>query len=241
MRHRPRAAGGRHIDDTSLVRLAVGLVLAVTVLAGCNPDPTSGRPPGAGQPAPPFTASIHAVGPGTPWPLSSSWRPGCPVGPADLRAVQVTHWGYDGSPHTGSVVVHASVAPAVRDVFARLYAERFQIERVEPVDAFGGSDAASMAANNTSGYSCRRVAGSTRWSEHAFGTAIDVNPVQNPYVRGSLVEPPAGSAWLDRQPPTPGMIRDGDAVVGAFAAGGFAWGGHWTSAKDHQHFSTSGR
>jgi poly-gamma-glutamate synthesis protein (capsule biosynthesis protein) len=223
------------------MRAVVGLVVAAVLLVGCNPDPTSGRPVPAGEPAPAFTSSIDAAGPGTPWPLASSWRPGCPVGPGDLRAVQVAHWGYDGSVRTGVVIVHASVAPAVRDVFARLYASRFQIERIEPVDAFGGSDAASMAANNTSAFNCRRVAGTTRWSEHAYGTAVDVNPVQNPYVRGGTVDPPAGSAWLDRVSATPGMIRDGDETVAAFAAGGFSWGGHWSSAKDHQHFSTTGR
>jgi hypothetical protein len=221
--------------------MLVGLLLAVAVLAGCNPDPTSGRPPVAGRPVPPFASSIEPVGPGTPWPLDASWRPGCPVAVDHLRAVRVTHWGFDGAARTGVVIVHGWVAGAVRDVFARLYEARFQIERVQPVDAYGGSDAASMAANNTSGFNCRRVAGTTRWSEHANGTAIDVNPVQNPYVRGRLVDPPAGASWLDRGAATPGMIRDGDAVVAAFAAGGFSWGGHWSTAKDHQHFSTSGR
>ena len=109
------------------------------------------------------------------------------------------------------------------------------------VEAFGGSDDASMAANNTSAFNCRKATGGTSWSEHSYGRAIDVNPVQNPYVKGSLVLPQSGSAYVDRSRTIPGMIRAGDAVVRAFAAQGWAWGGTWTSLKDYQHFSTTGR
>jgi hypothetical protein len=219
----------------------VGLALMVLVtLAACNPDPTTGRPPAGGAVAP-YRAAIHRVGPGTAWTLSASWRPGCPVGPDALRLVELTHWGYDGTARTGRLVVAASLTDEVIDVFRRLYEARFQIERMEPVDGFAGSDDASMAANNTSAFNCRLVARTTTWSEHSYGTAIDVNPVQNPYVRNGVADPPAGSEWLDRAWATPGMIRDGDSVVEAFAAAGFRWGGHWTTVKDYQHFSTSGR
>lgn len=222
------------------MRRVVATLLLVLVVAACNPDPTTGRPP-AGTPSVAFRSAIHLVGPGTPWPLTSSWRAGCPVAPAGLRLVEVTHWGYDGRARTGRIVVATNLATKTAAVFRALYAQRFQIQRMEPVDAFGGSDARSMAANNTSGFNCRAVAGTSTWSEHAFGTAIDVNPVQNPWVSKGVVDPPAGSSWLDRKSPTPGMIIAGDATVRAFSAQGFKWGGLWTTKKDYQHFSTSGR
>jgi hypothetical protein len=99
-----------------------------------------------------------------------------------------------------------------------------------------------MAANNTSAFNCRFVSGTARWSEHAYGRAIDINPVQNPYVSSSgRASPPAGAAYVDRSRRAPGMIHAGDAVVRAFAAVGWGWGGSWRGVKDYQHFSASGR
>jgi hypothetical protein len=118
---------------------------------------------------------------------------------------------------------------------------RFPIERMELVDNYGGSDDASMAANNTSAFNCRPVAGTNRWSEHAFGRAIDINPVQNPYVAGGRVSPPNGAPFVNRAVGAPGLIRSGDVVVQAFAAVGWGWGGNFSSSRDYQHFSASGR
>ncbi|GIU89623.1 MAG: hypothetical protein KatS3mg010_0722 [Acidimicrobiia bacterium] len=171
----------------------------------------------------------------------SSWRPGCPVPLESLRHLTVRHWGFDGRAHTGELVVHADAVDAMRRVFRSLWDARFPVERMRLVDDYGGSDDASMAANNTSAFNCRLATGSSRWSEHAYGRAIDVNPVQNPYVAGGRVAPPAGAAYLDRSLPAPGVIRDGDAVVQAFAALGWGWGGHFRSVKDYQHFSATGR
>jgi len=112
---------------------------------------------------------------------------------------------------------------------------------MEPVDAFGGDDDRSMAANNTSAFNCRTIAGSSRWSEHAFGRAIDINPVQNPYVRGASVDPPAGATFLDRASGAPGLITADGPVVAAFAKIGWRWGGAWSAGQDYQHFSASGR
>jgi poly-gamma-glutamate synthesis protein (capsule biosynthesis protein) len=113
------------------------------------------------------------------------------------------------------------------------------------VDAYGGDDDRSMAADNTSGTNCRKVRGSRSWSDHAFGTAIDINPVQNPYVTGSRIAPPGSRrfATLDRSPGArvpEGVIRSDDVVVRAFAAIGWEWGGTW-SEPDFQHFSASRR
>ena len=112
----------------------------------------------------------------------------------------MSYWGFDDRPHTGTMIVNAKVVEPVLSVFGSLYAQRFPIRRMEPVDAFGGSDPASMAADNTSAFNCRDAVapGPPRWSVHAYGEAIDVNTVENPYVEGGKVQPAAGSAFLDR-------------------------------------------
>lgn len=173
--------------------------------------------------------------------LYASWRPGCPVGPESLRLLALPFWGFDGESHTGEMVVHRDVAAQVESVFRALYDARFPIERMELVDVYDGSDDASMMANNTSGFNCREITGGGRWSQHSYGRAIDVNPVQNPYVyRDGSVLDPAAARFTDRSLQEPGMIRAGDVVVHAFAGIGWGWGGNFTSTKDYQHFSESG-
>jgi hypothetical protein len=172
--------------------------------------------------------------------LGPSWHPGCPVGPEQLRRVGLTFWGFDNDPHTGTLIVNADAVDAVIAAFRRLYDVRFPIRRMEPVDVYGGDDHASMAADNTSAFNCRFVAGSTRWSAHAYGDAIDVNTVENPYVQtGDYVSPPAGEAYMNRSDVRPGMAYWGGALVDAFAAAGWQWGGRW-SDPDYQHFSSTG-
>jgi D-alanyl-D-alanine carboxypeptidase len=193
---------------------------------------------GAATAPPRFEATVSPVR----WAdLRFSYRAGCPVGPPDLRTLQLGYWGFDGSAHTGKLVVHRRVAKDVVTVFRKLYAARFPIRRMVPVSAYRGSDDASMAADNTSGFNCRFVGGTTRWSMHAYGEAIDFNPVENPYVQGSRVSPPAGRRYLARDDVRPGMVTHGNVVERAFAAAGWKWGGRWTSSRDYQHFSTTGR
>ncbi|MFL5950731.1 MAG: M15 family metallopeptidase [Gaiellaceae bacterium] len=170
-----------------------------------------------------------------------SYRSGCPVAPAELRLVRVTYYGFDGRSHLGALVVNRRVARDVVAVFRRLYAARFPIRRMAPVAAFRGSDDASMAADNTSAFNCRRAVGGSGWSEHAYGTAIDVNPVENPYVLNGHVLPPAGRAYRERSRVRAGMAVSGGVLVGAFASVGWKWGGRWTRSPDYQHFSASGR
>lgn len=203
---------------------------------------------GAPEPTPPPSSSAvtqpepAAVAPVTAAELGATWRPGCPVAPAQLRRVTLTHLGFDARPHRGELIVHQELVPQVIAIFARLYRLDFPIEKMRPAAHYrGGDDELSMADNNTSAFNCRRVAGASTWSEHSYGRAIDINPVQNPYVKGASVDPPAGQDWTDRTSVTPGMIVDGDAVVRAFRDVGWKWGGHWHSAKDYQHFSVSGR
>ncbi|MBW1879265.1 MAG: alpha/beta fold hydrolase, partial [Deltaproteobacteria bacterium] len=122
-----------------------------------------------------------------------SWNPGCPVPLEDLRQLTVAHWGFDGEAHTGVLIVAAESADVFREVFRTAFEVRFPIERMEPVHRYGGDDDRSMAANNTSAFNCRPITGGTSWSQHTYGNAIDINPVQNPYVRGDRVLPPEGS------------------------------------------------
>ena len=172
--------------------------------------------------------------------MGSSWRPGCPVALADLRYVTVTYRGFDGADHDGELVVAATVATDVTAIFHRLYDARYPIASLRLVDDFGADDGASMAADNSSAFNCRPITGGGGFSEHSYGTAIDLNPVQNPYVSGDLVLPEAGRGYLDRAP-GPGVIRPNDPVVNAFAAAGWTWGGTWHGPIDYQHFSQSGR
>jgi hypothetical protein len=111
---------------------------------------------------------------------------------------------------------------------------------MRPVDAYGANDDRSMAADNTSGFNCRFVSGTRRWSMHAYGKAIDVNPVENPYVSGARVQPPAGRAYLDRSNVRPGMAVPGGILVRSLATVGWKWGGRWRGTPDYQHFSTIG-
>ena len=171
-----------------------------------------------------------------------SWRPGCPVPLRDLRLVTATHHGFDGLDHAGRVVVHRDVARRVLDVLRRLYADGFPIRRMVPIDAYGGSDFRSIEADNTSAFNCRFVDGTTRYSEHAYGRAIDVNPIENPYVTSAGATAHADSRpYVRRAPFRPGMAVAGHALVRAFDAVGWGWGGRWSGARDYQHFSASGR
>lgn len=174
--------------------------------------------------------------------LPHSWRPGCPVDPAALRRLELSYWGFDGQPHTGALVVNAGEADKVIGVFRRLYDNRFPIRRMEPIDVYGGSDDASIAADNTAGFNCRNAvaSGPPTWSQHAFGRAIDVNPLENPYLLDGSVLPPAGRDFLDRRDVRPGMAVRGGELVAAFAAAGWSWGGVWAN-PDYQHFSTTGK
>ena len=184
--------------------------------AAPRPRPTPAQPLW-----PAFAAT--ASGPLTLGDVAFSWRPGCPVPPGRLRAIRLSYAGFDGRAHTGEIIVNAAVVHQVIEVFPRLYRARFPIARMAPVDVFRGSDPRSMAADNTSGFNCRYAvaAGPPQWSMHAYGMAIDVNTVQNPYLEpGSRVQPPAGAAYLDRSDIRPGMAYPGGVLVLAFSPAG---------------------
>jgi hypothetical protein len=189
-----------------------------------------------------FHGRVERIGPATRERMTGvSWRPGCPVGLADLRLLRVRHWGFDGDVHRGRLVLHRDVAKGMLGVMRRLFRLRFPIRQMRLVDAYGADDHRSMDADNTSAFNCRFVAGTSSWSEHAYGRAIDLNPIENPYVTDSgYVSPPAGARYANRGRHARGMVHRRGPVVQAFAAAGWQWGGNWAWPKDYQHFSTSG-
>ena len=157
-----------------------------------------------------------------------------------MRTLSIEYWGFDDTVHTGTLVVHERVAAGVTRVFATLLREKFPIRRMEPIDVYGGDDEKSLEADNTAGFNCRRVVGASGgWSAHAYGKAIDVNPVENPYIEGGRIHPRSGAEYVDRSTQRPGMATEGGILVQAFAAEGWQWGGRWKSTPDYQHFSIS--
>jgi D-alanyl-D-alanine carboxypeptidase-like protein len=215
-----------------------GEVLATPAALRDRRLPTVDRlpPPAGGR----FRSTIRPIGPAVRARMGATWRPGCPVGLAELRYVTVGFRGFDGRPHTGELVVDERVAAAVVSVFARLYRARFPIEEMRLVTTADLEAHPTGDGNNTAAFTCRAARKQARWSAHAYGLAVDVNPFQNPYRRGDLVLPELASAYLDRADRRPGMIRPGDAVTRAFAAIGWTWGGSWRSPKDLMHFSATG-
>ena len=168
-----------------------------------------------------------------------SWREGCPVELDDLAYMRIAHWGYDNKVHMGEMIVHQAYAPGLKKVFRELFKKKFPIQRMRLVDEYGGDDNRSMLANNTSAFNCRPMTGyKKKYSKHAWGGAIDVNPLYNPYVkrRGTVVQPEAGRPYVDRSKKAKGLIRKGDVCHKAFSKQGWRWGGLWRTVKDYQHF-----
>ncbi|MDR3527352.1 MAG: M15 family metallopeptidase, partial [Rhizomicrobium sp.] len=168
-----------------------------------------------------------------------------PVGCERLSLVTFSYVDFEGRSHAdGQIVVLDAVAPRLLQIFEALQARGFPIAKAKPVEAYEGDDDASMADNNTSGFNDRPIAGTTRPSLHAYGVAIDLDPVQNPYLTFNgatvTVAPPAGAAYLNRRGNRPGKDQHkglAEEVVTLFAENGFAhWGGDWDDPIDYQHF-----
>lgn len=192
-------------------------------------------------PPPPGDEFLWSIDPITPEVLArSSWVPECPVTLDELSYLTVTHFGFDQRFHTGEMIVNASVAEDIVDVFRQLHEARFPIEQMrvitkEEIDAHPTGD-----WNDTTSFVCRPAVGSTSWSQHAYGFAVDLNPFHNPYLKGDLVLPELASVYTDRDAVRVGMIVPGDVATEAFAGIGWGWGGNWSSLKDWMHFSQSG-
>lgn len=169
-----------------------------------------------------------------------SWHKGCPVPIKRLRVVRVSYHGWDGERQVGRLVVHKDAVGAIINALEAMYDAGFKIHRMYLVDRYDASDRKSMRADNTSAFNCRYMAGTNSWSQHAYGRAIDINPVENPYVSGDHVSPRKGRPYADRSQHAKGMIHRRGAAVRGFKAQGWGWGGKWSSAKDYQHFSATG-
>jgi hypothetical protein len=191
---------------------------------------------------PPEDDVFHStIGPIPPDVLArSSWVPECPVALEELSYLTMSHYGFDQKFHTGEMIVNAAAAEQVVEIFRRLHEARFPIEQMrvitkEEIDAHPTGD-----WNDTTSFVCRPAVGSGSWSQHAYGTGIDINPFHNPYYKGDLVLPELASAYVDRENVRVGMIFEGDVATEGFAEIGWGWGGHWNSLKDWMHFSLSG-
>jgi hypothetical protein len=195
------------------------------------PPPANGR----------FAATVSLVSPEVRARMGESWSPACPVPLEDLRYLTVSFRGFDGEAHTGELVVHASVADDVVEVFRQLFAADFPIEEMRLPTTADLQAPPTGDGNNSASYVCRAARGQTTWSQHAYGLAVDINPFHNPLVKRDLVVPELASAYADRSDVRPGMHVRGGAAVRAFASVGWKWGGDWRSSKDYMHFSQNGR
>ncbi|WP_435772075.1 M15 family metallopeptidase [Nocardioides sp. SYSU DS0651] len=194
---------------------------------------------------PPADGRFHAtIGPVTPQirrRMGETWSPRCPVDLEGLRYVTVTFRGFDGEAHTGELVLAAVEAEDVVSVFRALFRADFPIEEMRLPTTADLEAHPTGDGNNTAALVCRASRGTTTWSAHAYGLAIDINPFLNPYHKGDLVLPELASAYLDRSRRQPGIIRPDSVAVREFARIGWSWGGAWRTLKDYQHFSATGR
>ena len=172
----------------------------------------------------------------------SSYHRGCPVELSDLRLIKVKHHGFDSTTKQGELIVHKNIADEVLTIFDELYDIGYPIKQIIRIDKFKGSDFASIEADNTSAFNCSKATGSGKWSRHSFGKAIDINPIENPYVfRDGRTSHKASYKYINRNiqnPKTPqekAMLLPNSNTVKIFKKHGWRWGGDW-KVKDYQHF-----
>jgi hypothetical protein len=166
-----------------------------------------------------------------------SWHAGCPVPLSQLRLLRLSYWGFDGRQHMGRLVVNANSAGPLLTVFRRLYRLHFPIRSMQPLNTSGDSTA-SFECRDAAPSPCPGSTATGHWSEHAYGEAVDLNPIENPYTGCGITREHASIPYLNRTRQRPGMVTP--AVVAAFRAIGWGWGGDWTGVKDYMHFSQSG-
>ncbi len=161
----------------------------------------------------------------------------CPVTREDLCYMKVLYWGTDKQAHQGELIVNKAIASDLADIFYKLYKASYPIGSIQLIENYGGNDEVSMSNNNTSCFNGRKVAGSDVWSKHAYGLAIDINPLYNPYVGADgIILPISGEAYANREDSFLYKIDENDYAYKLFTSYGFTWGGDWTNNKDYQHF-----
>ncbi len=242
-------AGRRIATLVVLVGVCAGVTQCGSAPPGEPLSPTSSSPTSSSMvrttspsapPAPPspFAPAPAAIGPVTAAQLGATWKPGCPVGPEQLRRVEVNYLGFDKQTHRGELIVHEDVVADVVAIFGQLYELGYPIEKMASVAGYpGAEDELSMRDNNTSAFNCRLLPSGNDWALHAYGRAVDVNPLINPYIDSDgNIEPATAGPYLDRSRTDPAMLHAGDPAVRAFTDRGWRWGGNWRSPKDYQHF-----
>jgi hypothetical protein len=217
-------------------RTAVVTACAAVLVQCASPS----EPPIAPAPVTPTSTAVAGpvVHPVTAAELGASWRSGCPVGPEQLRRVDLEYVGFDGQVHRGALVVHQELVADVIAIFGELRRQGYPIAKMQTPQIYpNAADELSMEDNNTSAFNCRPLPGSTSWSLHAYGRAIDLNPLLNPYIdRTGHVEPATAAAYLNRARTDAGVLHAGDPAVRAFTDRGWTWGGDWHNPIDYQHF-----
>lgn len=165
-----------------------------------------------------------------------SYADECKVPREDLKYLQISHTDFEGKTQVGEMVVNEVIAEDVLDVFRQLFEAKYPIEKIALIDEYNAVDEISMADNNSSAFCFRYINNTTRFSNHAKGMAVDINPLYNPFVKGTHFEPKAAEAYLDRTKDVPYYMDEDDLAVKLFKEKGFTWGGDYKSLKDYQHF-----
>ena len=168
------------------------------------------------------------------------WNDDCPVHYSELTIQKVPYVNFDGFSQIGELLIATTVVESVTLIFEELYHIKFPIHQIKLIDEFSGDDLLSMEANNSSAYNGRRIMNTEKWSSHAYGVAIDINPLQNPYMvfdsdsSSIKVYPSKGLKYVNRGIQKPGMVEE---IVSIFKKHGFTeWGGNWELKPDYHHF-----
>ena len=191
-----------------------------------------------------FQAYIYDISPNLKKKMikDNSWRKGCPVDTIDLRYLKLTHINFDGKDTVGELIVHKNISDNMVSVMKELYTIGYPINQMRLVSEFKGNDWQSIEAGNTSAFNCRKATGSKKWSKHSYGRAIDINPIENPYVsRNGYISHKASIKYKKRRhiedtPSDRAVLLKNDKATLIFKKYGFTWGGDWKSVKDYQHF-----
>lgn len=165
-----------------------------------------------------------------------SYGRGCDVPLSELAYISVPHYNFYGKAVMGEMICNMSIADDLLDIFKGLFDAKYPIERMALIDEYDADDGRSMSDNNSCCFNYRRISGTDRLSKHAFGMAVDINPLYNPYVGRGMILPPEGEAYADRSKKFDYKIDNRDLCYKLFVSHGFTWGGDWGSLKDYQHF-----
>lgn len=179
-----------------------------------------------------FYAACQSITPQIKDRMLYTWHENAPIPLNDLRHLVISHYDFEGNIKQGELVIHKYTVNDLIEIFEQLFQERFPIHSMKLVDEFEGSDDASMEANNSSAFYARRVAGTSRWSNHSWGCAIDINPVQNPFSKETFFCPKNGERFLDRTLNESGMITKESLIYHLFKERGWQWGGECFFERD---------